>query len=67
MANILLKTIISLKKEIVNKINTGGILIASGIKKNQKDEAINTFKNLGLNLQNEFHENEWTALIFNKP
>lgn len=63
-ANILLKTINSLRLDIVNKLNNDGVFLASGIKANQKTEAVQMFQELGLILIDEHSERDWIALVF---
>lgn len=64
VANILLKTINSLKPIILQKLNPQGTLIISGIRNHQKNFAIDTFIESGLDLILEFNSNEWNALLF---
>ena len=63
VANILIETINSLKAAILQKLKPQGTLIISGIRNNQKDLAVNTFKEDGLDLILELNTNEWNALV----
>ena len=65
-ANILLKTIISLIDDISKSVSDSGFLITSGIKKKDKDEAVNIIENSGFNLLKIYSENDWVAVLFKK-
>ena len=51
------------KAAILQKLKPQGTLIISGIRNNQKDLAVNTFKEDGLDLILELNTNEWNALV----
>ncbi len=64
LANILLKTLISLKQEFIKRLKIQGTLIVSGILLNQTEELINAFSP-DFNLVAMEVDAEWTMLVFN--
>lgn len=65
-ANILLKTIKSLLPDISENLVENGYFIASGIRKNEQDEAVRFIENFGFISKEMYSENEWVALLFEK-
>jgi len=65
-ANILLKTIKTLLPEICENIIKNGYFIASGIRINEQEEAIQFIESFGFKSKKTYSENEWVALLFQK-
>ncbi len=63
LANILLKTLISLKQEFIKNLTPGGRLITSGVLLNQTEELINAFSP-ELRLITMDNASEWAMLVF---
>jgi len=64
VANILIASILAISKEIKERVKPGGTIILSGIKDEEKTQAIDKFLELGFSLDKEFKEKEWVALVF---
>jgi len=65
LANILLKTLISLKQDFLSLLNKKGIIITSGILVTQVEELINAFSP-EFNLISVDKISDWAMLVFNK-
>ena len=65
-ANILLKTIINLLKNISGNVADDGYLITSGIKKKDLETAVNSIEEAGFKMVKNYSENDWLAILFNK-
>jgi len=65
-ANILAEPLIQLAPEVCAHLAPGGTVILSGLLKDQKKEVLNAYENQGLNLKDEFPENDWVALVLKK-
>jgi len=65
-ANILAEPLIELAPEVCAHLAPGGTVILSGLLKDQKKEVLNAYENQGLNLKDEFPENDWVALVLKK-
>lgn len=65
LANILLKTLISLKQEFIKLLNPNGKLVTSGVLINQTEELINAFApELQLTTMDKI--SDWAILVFEK-
>ena len=65
-ANILLKTIINLLKNISGNVAEDGYLITSGIKTKDLEMAVNSIEEAGFKMVKNYSENDWVAILFNK-
>ncbi len=63
VANILIGSILAISEELKKRVKSRGAILLSGIKNEEKTQAINQFSELGFCLQEEFEEREWVALV----
>ena len=63
VANILIRSILAISEELKKRVKSRGTILLSGIKNEEKTQAINKFSDLGFYLQEEFEEREWVALV----
>ncbi len=66
MANIVADTLISMKDDLVNRLAPQGVLILSGLLRNQGAWIKHEFLQLPISFVNAHHEDEWCALVFEK-
>ncbi len=64
LANILLVTLLELKKEIVKRLKKKGILILSGLLYKDCPEMIKAYKKEGLHFLEQRNQKGWSALVF---
>ena len=65
-ANILIDLIDLMSVELASRMKPNGHLIISGFRNEHRDDLIKKFIDLGLILKYQLHEDEWSALLFNK-
>ena len=63
VSNILIRSILAISEELKKRVKYRGTILLSGIKNEEKTQAINKFSDLGFYLQEEFEEREWVALV----
>ena len=66
ISNILLRSLKGLAKGFRDHLVRGGILIISGIEKNQKNEIVNFYSKFNLKLLKSIYIENWVSLIFKK-
>ena len=66
-ANILVGSMLPMKKELKDRLNPSGLLLLSGIKEIETDAVEEEFSKLGLSLLEKETEKEWVALLFRAP
>jgi len=64
-ANILMDAILKMSESILEKLNSNGFILLSGIRDSQKDIVIDHFQTLGLSIYGTDQEKEWVSIIFN--
>ncbi len=64
VSNIYAETLISLRKNFIERLNENGFLVLSGIMKEKKDTVIGEFLASGLSLVNEKVDGNWAGLLF---
>lgn len=65
LANILVPVLIQLLKEgLARTISPGGKLVMAGILETQAESVIQASKTAGLNLVNQYQQDDWVALVF---
>lgn len=65
LANILAPVLIQLLKEgLARTISPGGKLVMAGILETQAESVIQASKTAGLNLVNQYQQDDWVALVF---
>jgi ribosomal protein L11 methyltransferase len=64
VANVLIDAILLMSEELKSKLKPNGLLLVSGIHDIRKEEIINRFRELGLDLDKELSEEGWVALVF---
>ena len=64
VANILIASILAISQDLVNRLNPQGTILLSGIKDEEKQQAIDKFSELGFHLDEMFEEKGWVALVF---
>ncbi len=65
-ANILIDLIDSVSGELASRIRPNGYLIVSGFRNEDGDDVRKKFNDLGLKLECQLNEGEWSAMLFNK-
>ncbi len=65
-ANILAETLIDMREEIVERLNSKGVLILSGILKQSGADVKREFMKSKLDFVESINDEDWTALIFTK-
>ena len=65
-ANILKHVLIAEKKALYNYLNPSASLLLSGILKEQSQEVIDEFEELGLKLEKEYNKGDWVALLLRR-
>jgi ribosomal protein L11 methyltransferase len=65
-ANILIDLIDLMSDELSSKMKPDGYIIISGFRNEHRDDVKKKFIDLGLTLKYQLHEDEWSALLFNK-
>lgn len=66
LANLIAAIHLDLSSLYTEKLNENGLLIVSGIIASREAEVKQAFKQQNLKLIEEYHENDWAALIFRK-
>jgi ribosomal protein L11 methyltransferase len=62
--NISAEAILHGGEAIMSRLNSKGILIASGITNARSDEVVSTLEGMGFNLDSKMVDGEWVALVF---
>jgi len=57
--------ILKMSESILEKLNSNGFILLSGIRDSQKDIVIDHFQTLGLSIYGTDQEKEWVSIIFN--
>lgn len=66
VANILAGTIVSMREQLEDRLNPGGVLILSGILKQQGAEVKRAFQKGKLEFVESINDEDWTSLVFTK-
>jgi len=66
VANILAGTIVGMREQLEDRLNPGGVLILSGILKQQGAEVKRAFQKGKLEFVESINDEDWTSLVFSK-